>query len=491
MKKLLFIAAATLTLASCSQNGEFEDAQKAKDLGDPISFGVYTGRSAIVKAAIGGTPGSLNTAKQLGHGKDYGFGVFAYYTKAADYTKDGFTPIYMYNEQVYSSDDGATWNYDLIKYWPNDITNGGSTAAPGTQNKISFFAYAPYTPDEVVSSGTGLTSLPENTEKDPIVGYRLASDRETVDLLWGTTDATGYADVTGGTNAPKTLTGGIGPVNVDIKKMKTGDKIKFLFKHALAKFGGSVSEEDPNDKKDKSKSGLQIVLDVDNIDASTGVFKKEDTKVTVKSITIVNNGDENLGEGDLDGSSHSVIYSTGKLNLTTGVFETNKGATDETTKINHSIVQEGQSGSATLNKSIAEPSSVSTWDNLKDVDGVLTTTKNVYENEENPLVFLPGTKPSFKITIEYIIRTHDTKLPNGQYSEAVQKITKNVALATAVESNKKYNLIIHLGLTSIKFEANVQEWETGKKQTGVDSDGNPIYGSDDVNEKVHLPINVN
>ena len=492
MKKLLFIAAATLTLASCSQNGEFEEAQKAKDLGDPISFGVYTGRSAIVKAAAsGGTTGSLTT--DVLKGPDYGFGVFAYYTGAKKWAEAGATatPDYMWNERVYFS--SSEWKYDLVKYWPNDNTTaddkGATAEAGGTGNKISFFAYAPYTPakttGEVSGTTTGITKLPKNDAAgDPVVEYTLASDGNIVDLLWGTvaTD-TKYSSINGTDDiTPNTVAGGKGPVNIDIWKLKLGQKIAFNFKHALAKFGGSVSE-DSSDDKDNSTTGLQIVLDVDQLTAG-GTYDPNQTKVTVKSISIENKGDEDLG-GDKNSSGKSVIYNTGKLDLATGVFTTDKTGT--TTTINHTIVQDGVTGSAILNKSIAEPGSVSAWSDLSGVEGVLADkNKNVYEKETNPLVFLPGTKPSFKITIEYIIRTEDTKLKKG-YSEAIQKITKKVALENEVESNKKYNLIIHLGLTSIKFEATVQDWEDAK----IEDPANP--GSDltvpDV--EVHLPINVN
>ena len=129
------------------------------------------------------------------------------------------------------------------------------------------------------------------------------------------------------------------------------------------------------------------------------------------------------------------------------------------------------------------------WDALP--DGVTTTAQNVYKEESNPLVFIPGTKPSFKITVEYVVRTKDAHLAKG-YTEAVQKITHNVAFKDAVELNKKYNLLIHLGLTSVKFEATVSNWDLDSTPAGgtEDSDGDGTPDASDPDYDVHVPINV-
>ncbi len=121
---------------------------------------------------------------------------------------------------------------------------------------------------------------------------------------------------------------------------------------------------------------------------------------------------------------------------------------------------------------------MASWDALP--AGVTTTAQNVYKKETNPLVFIPGTKPRFKITVEYVVRTKDAHLAKG-YTEVVQKITHNVAFDDEVELNKKYNLLIHLGLTSVKFEATVADW---------DATTPGIIGSPDKDIDVHVPINV-
>ena len=69
------------------------------------------------------------------------------------------------------------------------------------------------------------------------------------------------------------------------------------------------------------------------------------------------------------------------------------------------------------------------------------------------------------------------------YSEVTQKIKKIVTFGAPVEMNKKYNLAIILGLTSVKFEATVESW--GDADTNGDSN---VDENDDI--KVNLPLNV-
>lgn len=151
--------------------------------------------------------------------------------------------------------------------------------------------------------------------------------------------------------------------------------------------------------------------------------------------------------------------------------------------------------SATIADNLAEPATVTDgeagWNALP--AGVKTEAQNVYQEETNPLVFIPGTKPCFKITVEYVVRTKDAHLAKG-YTEAVQKITHNVAFKDAVELNKKYNLLIHLGLTSVKFEATVSNWDLDSTLagagTGTDTDGDGTPDASDPTYDVHVPINV-
>lgn len=79
------------------------------------------------------------------------FGVFAYYTKTNNWNGN-FTPDFMYNEDV--SFDGTSYTYSPIKYWPNN-----------TNEKITFWAYYPYSASAVLYQ-KGKTTAYNNTTKN-------------------------------------------------------------------------------------------------------------------------------------------------------------------------------------------------------------------------------------------------------------------------------------------------------------------------------------
>ena len=66
---------------------------------------------------------------------------------------------------------------------------------------------------------------------------------------------------------------------------------------------------------------------------------------------------------------------------------------------------------------------------------------------------------------------------DGGYSQVEQIITKKITFNSAVELNKYYKLLIHLGLTSVKFTATVSGWDAATGGTTPDAD-------------VYVPINV-
>ena len=313
----------------------------------------------------------------------------------------------------------------------------------------------------------------------------MAADGKQVDLLWGTAAEGKIYETVTGTNVTvkKVSDAALAPTNLNLQKLKTGQKISFLFKHALAKFGGSTETA-------ATPNGLLVKLDIDKDGAITGGDKDVATKVTIKNIEIKNTAattPEDLnGDGKKD--DEDKIVAGGTFDLATGLW---KASTSDYVDIDHTITSPGSAkgagseterSSATIADALAEPKTVEDgaagWEALP--AGVITTAQNVYKEESNPLVFIPGTKPCFKITVEYVVRTKDAHLAKG-YTEAVQKITHNVAFKDDVALNKKYNLLIHLGLTSVKFEATVSNW---------DSDGDGKKDGEDKDIDVHVPINV-
>ena len=529
--KILTLAAAALALSACtsdkleaSYQGTTNTNSETPD--NAIQFGTYLGKTGSTRAGSTGDIVAPNavSGNKLGT-SNYEFGVFAYYTGANTYGQQQHTtysgetgsatdiaPNFMYNQKVSSSDEGATWTYSPIKYWPNEFANGdvddNSPAAQGAaaNGNVSFFAYAPYVSS---TSGTyGITNMSANTATgDPTVTYTL-SQTSFVDLLWGTKGdtnidviGTAQSGVTGSDGAgantyAKAIVNGM-TVNADLNKQKTEGKVGFAFKHALSKIGGYGNG---------TTTGFLVKLDIDNNGAETGgvreKFQASDaddswrTIVTIKSITITSDldGDDTWDSGETAGNTSKT------LNLATGVWSDNSAGNAIIKQVigDPSITAKD----ATLNTKIAEYyDNSNTWlthatttnywlrygtgqvanESNGDHPGVTETAQPVYSDAtQSPIVLFPGTTPKFKITVDYIVRTYDVALSAG-YTDVEQVITKQVDFTSSVEMNKHYSLLMHLGLTGVKFTASVSDWEE--------------YDSDNVTEgvqpvSVELPINV-
>ena len=409
----------------------------------------------------------------------------------------------MYNQRVYwdVTPDPDAWVYSPVKYWPNGLDDKQTPAADGGDDdtftdggKVSFFAYAPYVTkaaaDADASTGTGIIGMSANdANAHPTITYKMAATSQNVDLLWGTASTTAAEqsgdDLSGNKQAGRTLTGGKASVNVDLTKQQKDGRVRFLFKHALAKVGGSSKGTTP------PTSGLQIKLDPD-FGESFGAGAE--TVVTVDHIKISQNNAKTIDPPAYDHKKQN----QGILDLATGIWTTS-GEQDEFSQ----TIKAGASADneAELNPNIKEKAVNTTIDLVTNTNwadatgglvqgdhkGVLKQAQPVYDETKDvkPLLYFPGETPSLEVEIKYIVRTKDVNLAKG-YSEVAQKIKKIVTFGKAVEMNKVYNLTIILGLTSVKFEATVADWETT-----YDNDGDPSNAEVSTEEVVNLPLNVN
>lgn len=454
---------------------------------------------------------------------------------------------FMFNQQITGTDATTpVWSYSPIKYWPNEVQNGAvddqtdpATSTNAYGGKLSFFAYAPYTAFPVTPTTDGIVAINGATTLasanavtgDPTVTYTIPTDLNAdntggafVDLLWGTLNGTSVnvlGTAQSGVEGTKT-TSSANPIrpttgtyaanvlddyftNADLTKQKTEGTVGFKFIHALSKIGGGSEGTSPT-------TGFLVQLDIDNngnenggtrekYDANSDSDTDDDddlwrTIVTVKSITITNdvNGSSTINDTEVG------IGGTRTLNLATGcwsddevnsVYSQTIGTADGTNTYN-----------AVLNTKIAEiyDNSPTTWlahltaanyfknsnakDNTSTHPGVTETAQSVYNNaNQSPIILFPGTTPKFKITIDYIVRTHDPNLSAG-YSEVEQVITKTITFGEAVKMNKHYSILMRLGLTGVKFNATVSTWDL------ADGDNDGTSGEADDAEQVYLPINV-
>ena len=447
---------AVVSLASCSANSDFDntnttDLNTKESVQSPVEFGTYLAQSKNTRAG-GASNASEMTTETL---KETGFGVTAFYTGTSEYAagQTSEVPNFMYNTKV--SGDG--WTYTPIKYWPNGGQTEGGVTPVETAQHLSFFAYAPYK-DLTKNSTIGITGLSaNNVPGDPTVTYALGAKDAEADLLWGTAgsnDPTNGAKIgttTSGVSQDGTDLGGKAKakVNANLTKMKVDGKVQFYFKHALAKFGGTGATVG-----DKT-SGLMVVADIDNgyIPTTKDGSLGDITKITVKSIKI-----ESVIKGT-DGkmTTDASIPASGTFNLATGEWtntNTTMGKIDYEINSPKATATDGAT-TQTMNTDIAEPAKFESWDELP--AGVTTTAKSVY-TETTPLLIIPdGGNHTFRITIDYIVRTKDEAL-SKKYTEVEQSFYKDLTLNN-VSLNAKYNLLIHLGLTSVKFDAYVSTWD--------------------------------
>jgi hypothetical protein len=86
-----------------------------------------------------------------------------------------------------------------------------------------------------------------------------------------------------------------------------------------------------------------------------------------------------------------------------------------------------------------------------------------------PVMVIPTPGVPVSVTIVYDVETEDSRLA-GLLSDGVthgssveNKITKNITTTQGnmiLSAGKKYVVKLHLGLTSVKFEADVADWTT-------------------------------
>lgn len=447
MKKIVaFAAVAALVLGACTKTETFIASNET----EAVSFGAYSGRT-ITKAGATDDMTQANLEKN-------GFGVFATYSKTANYS--GSTDDFMFNQLVNKT--GSAWEYTPIKYWPNPTD--GSAA---TDQKVSFFAYAPYG-NPAASEEYGIMGFEiDGTSKHNIVKYGFKTGVPNVDLLWG------YKSGANLTDADK-------DADVNINLTRTTETIKFNFRHLLSKLGGSQD----GDPATVGANGV-VILANPTEDATNGFGTPTGTKITVSKIEIVSATKDKNGNTITYAADGSV--QTGKLDLYTGAFTMDDENSVQNIKFSQTISADPATGESELAEDLKEVANPAKFADVK--TGVTKTAVNVYKNEENPLILIPGTTPIVDVTITYVVRTFDANLdPTGErhFSEVPQTVFGKVEFPQ-IEAGKKYNLRILLGLMDAKFEATVDEWNVDAPT--IDRNGDGIVDEKD-EPSVDLPKNL-
>lgn len=438
MKKFVF-ALAAIAAVTVSCNTKLE-SDTPKDEPVAVDFSAYLNRGVTTKA---GVTGELTTTGL--QGADVGFGVFAYYTADEPYS-GASGPSFMYNEKI--SWDGSKWVYSPIKYWPNEF---GAAASSDEVDRITFFAYAPYvavTPSNGMVTGdntSGIVALSRNSVGgDPIVKYIVSLDpTKCVDLCWGVSKNGLTASVDGNNNHVAA-----GAPYIDVVKLKLGDKIDYDFRHAL--------------------SAINVTIDA-AVDATTvGTDVDANTKIFIRSVSfegLATKGALNLNSTAANGPLWTDYSGSGTplaevLTVYDGRRDGKEGvegavASNETPLgLNPKLVQSKPYTSSDL------------------TPGVTKTAVNLFNaTSSTASVFVIPSSEPLKVTLVYDVETKDDKLStllsdgvtHGSTVENV--ISKNIQIGGSdfsLEAGKKYTIALHIGLTSVKFDASVSTWADGQ-----------------------------
>ena len=449
MKTVYLTLAALLVMAalavSCNLN--IESAEEAGKERQPVDFGAYLNRGVTTKA---GLSGELTTATLQGAGA--GFGVFAYYTADEFYT-GASVPGFMYNEKVTYDADNQVWIYNPVKYWPNEF---GSAATSEEVDRLTFFAYAPYvevTPSNGLATRdntTGIVALSRNNVVgDPLLKYVVNLNPGVgVDVCWGVSKNGLTASVDGNNNHVDK-----GAPYIDVVKLKTGDKIEFDFHHALA--------------------ALNVQIDA-AVDATTpGTEVDANTRIFVRSVSfegVGTKGSLNLNSTVADGPQWTDYMGNGTplsecLTVHDGRRDGKEGVEDSsannesTTGLNPVLVQSVPYTSTALSA------------------GVTKTPVNLFNSTTvTAPIFVIPTNEQLKISIVYDVETKDDKLATllsdgvTHGSTVENSITKSIQIGGtgfSLEAGKQYTVALHLGMTTVKFDASVSAWDNANG-TSVD-----------------------
>ena len=441
MKKFFYLALAAAAMASCSSDESITSPEvTAEAAGDAVSFGVYTQKTR-------------STIENLGTVQNNGFGVFAFSQMTepiASYSKQNYMPNFMYNQQVKYNAATPGWEYTPIKYWPNN---------PGAL--VSFYAYAPYikefNDDQYVFTPESNDYSNENKTVDstnvrlilgydsmgPAIEYTRSSDaRQGVDLLWGASQ---------GTYAPDGLTL-IAPV--DSLKQGVNQEIKFTFKHAMSRiyFNVQVWPDEPTTGTDVSNATNELA---------------DNTTIEIKKVELIGN-----------------VWNKGTLRLYDGPWKHDKGDYSN-------LVFEGED----LNPAVAN---ITKGDAAKEIDLLRFYNPSVDASGEmkldkdidNFVMLMPESKFAIQITYDVItkdplndkntsvvtnvIKSTDTNAvitpdaPNG-----ITNVSDGLGTYT-IKQGYAYNFHLNIGVTSVKFNAEVDDWKIGTDEISLpDNTTNP------------------
>jgi len=214
------------------------------------------------------------------------------------------------------------------------------------------------------------------------------------------------------------------------------------------------------------KDGLTDDKEVSWITTATGA---EATPFQVITTTVVN---ETAGTGTLSTEAdHAAKTTTSTITYTYSAGKWTAGTPAVSTIYHNTTQTEGTtvsygSGVAVANFVDPAESGVLNGTIIQGGSGVTNTPVNLLKGgDDTSIMLIPtGVGGTPKLTIKYDVETTDNNLAgtltnplaNGSVIENV--IYKNLTTIASIEAGKEYTIRIHLGMTSVKVDAEVTDW---------------------------------
>ncbi|MCM1070885.1 MAG: fimbrillin family protein [Alistipes timonensis] len=318
------------------------------------------------------------------------------------------------------------------KHLPNFMYNQEVTwnaeGGEGGMWQYSPVKYWPNNPTEKVSffayapyvekpGATGITKFTGNNEAgDPKLTFKMDDNVDNqVDLLYSN-------------NA------------MDVRKQTKAEKVNFRFKHALSRIAFKrVAVIDENSVENGNEDNGNSELSKHSI-ALTEKSTVEINSVSIYSSEFGDSGDFNLRTGEWE--NYVAKPHTYTLTAENGDFVNNKLTPDNATTVMNLTKDE------------------------KYLMVMPTPVEDKYDNEDIPVM----------VTVKFDVITEDPKLAGGK-----SKITSEVTAPFnfAFQAGKSYNFVLHIGLTSVKLDATVEDWvdtdHRGAKDIVVNTPSNDSY----------------
>lgn len=379
MRKNLYlglIACAALTMTGCSNDEISYDSSKQE--AQAIQFDTYLGKNVQGRASELSTDNLKN------------FGVFASYTAGKDWENGEKKMNFMFNQKV--ENISSNWVYTPLKYWPEK-----------KEEKISFFAYAPYLNYEDTPANS--ITPPVNTATDaPVLEFSISKDvKKMVDFTAG--------------------------VQMDVvTKTNQEDKVSFKLHHELAR--------------------VNFAAKLDRV----GFGDDDDTK------TKVNITDVKIDKGNKLVASAKYQFAT----INDGESTYTKGTWKE-----HAFTTEDLIVTSMLNKVVAEDlgdyNTKGVFVTTNASETPLFSTGQYLFFIPTPETGI-SESDMVNVTITYDIVTADTALDGGYVKSTATK-TVGIKASNFVQGKaKKY--VFEIGLHEIKVKAEVENWKkTGANTT--------------------------